>query len=107
MEALFKYTCFTLANINQKFLITLTEKLMAKWKMKDILFNKKVIRHKMRRIQSKKHKIEIYEVNKIPLSRFDDERYILNDSIHTLACFHKDLKNQIFYRKQNAFKDSD
>ena len=61
----------------------------------------------MRRIQSKKHKIEIYEVNKIPLSRFDDERYILNDSIHTLACFHKDLKNQILYRKQNAFKDSD
>ena len=42
----------------------------------------------------KKHKIEIYEVNKIPLSRFGDERYILNDSIHTLACFHKDLKNQ-------------
>ena len=27
---------------------------------KDTLFNKKVIRHKMKRIQSKKHKIEIY-----------------------------------------------
>ena len=27
---------------------------------KDTQFNKKVIRHKMKRIQSKKHKIEIY-----------------------------------------------
>ena len=40
MEALFKYTCFTLANINQKYLITLTKKLMAKWKMKDIRHKK-------------------------------------------------------------------
>ena len=27
---------------------------------KDTLFNKKVVRHKMKRIQSKKHKIETY-----------------------------------------------
>ena len=59
---------------------------------KDILFNKKVIRHKMRRIQSKKHKIGTYEANKTSLSCFDDKTYILNDSVHTLAYFHKDLK---------------
>ena len=34
---------------------------------KDALFNKKVLRHKMKRIQSKKHKIGTYEVNKISL----------------------------------------
>ena len=28
--------------------------------LKDTLFNKKVVRHKMKRIQSKKHEIEIY-----------------------------------------------
>ena len=33
--------------------------------LKDTLFNKKVVRHKMKRIQSKKHKIETYEINKI------------------------------------------
>ena len=35
---------------------------------KDTLFNKKLIRHKMRRIQGKKHKMGTYEINKISLS---------------------------------------
>ena len=39
---------------------------------KDALFNKKVIRHKMKRIQAKKHKIGTYEIDKISLSCFDD-----------------------------------
>ena len=34
---------------------------------KDVLFNKKIIRHKMKRIQSKKHKLGSYEINKISL----------------------------------------
>ena len=59
---------------------------------KDTLFNKKIIRHKMRRIQSKKHKLGTYEVDKIPLLCFDDKRFILNDGIHTVAYFQKDLK---------------
>ena len=59
---------------------------------KNSLFNKKVVRHKMKRIQSKKHKIGTYEINKISLSCFDDKRFVLNDGIHTLAYFHKDLK---------------
>ena len=32
--------------------------------LKDTLFNKKVIRHKMKRIQSKKYKLGTYEINK-------------------------------------------
>ena len=29
------------------------------------MFNKKIIRHKMKRTQSKKHKLETYEIDKI------------------------------------------
>ena len=50
---------------------------------KDVLFNKKIIRHKMKRIQSKKHKLETYEIDKISLSCFDDKRYVLHDGIYT------------------------
>ena len=60
---------------------------------KDTLFNKKVLRHKMRRIQGKKHKMGTYKINKISLSVFDNKRFVLNDGIHTLAYFYKDLKN--------------
>ena len=58
-------------------------------KFKDVLFNKKIIRHKMKRIQSKKHKLGTYEIDKIYLSCFDDKRYVLDDGIRTLAYFHK------------------
>ena len=57
---------------------------------KDTLFNKKIIKHKMRRIQGKKHKMGTHEINKISLSCFDDKRFVLNDGIHMLAYFHKD-----------------
>ena len=40
-------------------------------KFKDVLFNKKTIRHKMKRIQSKKHKLGTYEIYKISLSCFE------------------------------------
>ena len=46
----------------------------------------------MKRIQSKKHKVETYQINKISLSCFDDKRFVLDDGIHTLAYFHKDLR---------------
>ena len=58
--------------------------------VKEVLFNKKVIKHKMKRIQAKKHKIGTYEIDKISLSCFDDKRYVLDDGIHTLAYFRKD-----------------
>ena len=59
---------------------------------KDTLFTKKLLRHKMRRIQGKKHKMGTCKINKILLSVFDDKRFFLNNGIHTLAYFHKDLK---------------
>ena len=43
----------------------------------------KKIRQKLKRIQSKKHKLGTYEIDKISLSCFDKKR------IHTLSYFHK------------------
>ena len=56
------------------------------------LFNltKQIIRQKMKRIQSKKHKLGTCEIDKISLSCFDDKRYVLDDGICMLAYFHKD-----------------
>ena len=58
-------------------------------KFKDVLFNEKIIRHKMKRIQSKKHKLGTYKIDKISLPCFDDKRYVLNDGIYTLSYFQK------------------
>ena len=58
-------------------------------KLKDVLFTKKIIRHKMKRIQSKKHKLGTYEIDKISLSCFNDKRYGLDNGIYTLSYFHK------------------
>ena len=62
----------------------------------DVLFNKKVIRHNMKRIQSKLHRIGTYYVSKISLSCSDDKRYVLNDGVNTLAYFHKDIKGDAY-----------
>ena len=43
---------------------------------KDTLFNKKVLRHKMRRNQGKKHKMGTYQINKISLLCFDDKIFL-------------------------------
>ena len=59
----------------------------------DVLFNKKVVRHSMKRIQSNLHEIGTYDIFKISLSCFDDKRYVLDDGINTLAYFHKDIIN--------------
>ena len=55
----------------------------------DVLFNRKMINHKTKRIKSKKHKLGTYEIDKISLSCFDDKRYVLDDGVHTLSYFHK------------------
>ena len=72
----------------------------------DTLINKKIIRHKTRRIQSKKHKIGTYEVNKISSSCFDDKRCILDESIHTIAYFHKDFEKVHFNKKKGLYRFS-
>ena len=60
----------------------------------DVLFGKKGVRHKMKRIQSKSHEIGTYKLIKISLSCFDNKRYILDDGINTLAYGHKDIVKQ-------------
>ena len=57
-----------------------------------VLFNKKVMRHSMKRTQNKLHKIGTNYDYKISLSCFDDKGYILDDSVNTLAYFHKDIE---------------
>ena len=59
---------------------------------KDFLFKKKVIRHKMKRIQAKKHKTGTYEIDKISFACFDDKGYVLEDWANTLGSFHKDCE---------------
>ena len=56
----------------------------------DTLFDKKIIRCKMNRFQSKKHRLGTYDI-KISLSCFDDKRFVLSDGTHTLAYFHKGI----------------
>ena len=45
----------------------------------------------MKRILSEKHSIDIYLLNNISLSCFDDKRFILNNGIDSLAYGHKDI----------------
>ena len=46
---------------------------------KDFLLNKKCLRHSVKKIQSKDHKIGTYEIKKISLSCFDDRISIQNN----------------------------
>ena len=62
----------------------LIEMLLRQYKYKDVLLNKKCLRHSMNRIQSKDYKIGTYEINKIPLSCFDDKIYIQNNGCEGL-----------------------
>ena len=56
-----------------------------------VLFGKKVMRHKVKRIQSNSHSVGTYDLNKIRLSCFDHKRYVLDDGINTLVYGHKDI----------------
>ena len=59
----------------------------------DFLFNKGVMRYKMKGIQSKFHIIGTYDVHKISLSCCDDNKYILDDVINSLTYSHKDIRS--------------
>ena len=50
--------------------------------------------HNLKRIQSKLHRTGTYGVYKISLSYFHDKIHILDDSINSLAYFHKDVRRQ-------------
>ena len=60
----------------------------------DVLFNKYFVRHKMKSIQSKLHRIGTSDVFKISFSCFDDKKYILDDNVNSLAYYHKNVKSQ-------------
>ena len=60
----------------------------------NILFDKGVMRRKMKRIQSKLHRMGTYDVYKVSLSCFEDKKYILDDDINGLAYFLKDVRSQ-------------
>ena len=55
---------------------------------------KKIIKHKMKIIQAKNHKIGTYEIDKIPLWCFDDKRQVLYEGIHTLSYFYRDCNKK-------------
>ena len=63
-------------------------------KFVNFLFGGEVMRHRIKGIQSKLHRIGIYDVCKISLFCFDDKKYILDDAINILAFFHKDIRSQ-------------
>ena len=52
-----------------------------------------MIRHKMKKVQSKLYRIGTYSVCKVSLSCFDDKRYMLGHDINSLAYFHKDIRS--------------
>ena len=55
------------------------------------LFQKNILRHKMRGIKCKNHNLGTYESNKTSLSCFDDKRYTRRNCVNILACGHKDI----------------
>ena len=55
----------------------------------DVLFGGKLIKHNIKRIQNKLHRIATFDVFKISLSCFDDKR-----CIKILAYFHKGVRSQ-------------
>ena len=50
-----------------------------------------MIRHRIKRTQSKLNRIGTDDVRKIPLSCFGDKRYLLDDGINRLAYFQKNM----------------
>ena len=72
----------------------------------DVLFNKKIIRHKMKRIQANKHKTGTYETDKISLSCFDDKRFVLDNGVNTSAYFHKDCSKKECDKNENKNKNN-
>ena len=60
----------------------------------------------MKRIQSKKYKLGTYEIKTMSLLCFYDKRFVLNNSIYTLAYFQNNLREQILTddHKKKRFK---
>ena len=57
----------------------------------DMLFSKGLMRHSMKKIQIKLHRVWTYDTFRISLPCFDDKCYILDDGVGSLAYFHMDI----------------
>ena len=64
----------------------------------DVLFSKRMMRHAMKRIQSKFHRIGTFEVCKISLSCFDHKRCVSDDGVNSLTYFHKDRRSSEVFK---------
>ena len=58
----------------------------------------------MKRIQSKKHKLGTYEIDKISLSCFDDKRQVLDDGIRCWLIFIKIVSQVVKRLKKIVIK---
>ena len=70
--------------VNKNIVVTISHK-----KYKDVLLNKKYLRHWMNSIQSKDQEIKINEVRKVSLSSFHCKIYIQNNWYDGLALGYK------------------
>ena len=59
---------------------------------KETILNRQQSHHKMKTIRSINHQLGSYEINKVSLSCFDDERYILKNGISSYAYGHHMIK---------------
>ena len=57
----------------------------------EMLFGRGLMRHNMKRINSKLHRIRTYDICKISLSCFDEKGYVLDDGVNSLAYFHRNV----------------
>ena len=62
---------------------------------KDVLLNNKCLRHSINRIQTKNHRIETNEINKISLSCFNDKVHILSNGYNRLALGYLIIKKTL------------
>ena len=62
---------------------------------KDVLLNNKCLRHSINRIQTKNHRIETNEINKISLSCFNDKIHILSNGYNRLALGYLIIKKTL------------
>ena len=57
----------------------------------EMLFGRGLMKHNMKRINSKLHRIRTYDICKISLSCFDEKGYVLDDGVNSLAYFHRNV----------------
>ena len=85
-----RYKMYSIVTVDDEKLVRakgVNRKLMHS-EFKDVLFDKKVVRHCMKRILAKGNKIGTYDICKISLSCFDDKRFVLGDGVNSLAYGH-------------------